>query len=226
MKRFTNFLSWYRASVATLCGLGAVYLSNYFSTRFSKGVSLLLVLVLIVIAFRVFEGALEWAVRTFSGVRRLTFGKEFIEGWWLNVILDKDPSSILFGALMHIEYEDNQLKMSGDGFTAYGVRRATMHTLSTVYSDFCLRYSYELMALFSDTTRAVGYGESQFDRGDSIPHSYSGYFFDGFNNLVRVEGERITDKQITNQLDQLEKRAEAVRIHIQKYEKRGYKLTK
>ncbi|HVG35023.1 MAG TPA: hypothetical protein VM911_18290 [Pyrinomonadaceae bacterium] len=222
MKRFTNFLSWYRASIATVCGLGAVYLSDYFSSRFRQGISLFLVLVLIVIVFRVLEGTLEWAVNTFPDVRRLIFGRDFIEGWWFNVVLDKDPSVILFGALIHIEYNDNQFKMSGDGFTAVGVKRATMHSLSSVYSDSCLRYSYELMALSSETTRLVGYGENQFDRGDSVPHSYSGYFFDGFNNLVRVEGERITDRQITNQFHQLEKRVEAVKTHIQKYQKRGY----
>jgi hypothetical protein len=223
MDSYNNFLSWFQATNATVCAVASLFLSEFLESKLGKGISLIITLILVVITFRILENLLDLSIDKFLWLRKLIFGKQFIEGHWVDIVTTDNNSKILYGGLIFIEFEKGKIVFSGTSFTPDGKQFGTFTTSSSDFSNYKLKVSYSGITTEFSTSKVVGYGEFQFDRGSKCPTTYSGFYFEFSDKMIiNVQARKIVDREELAKLTLPEERSKYTMQFIESYKHLGY----
>lgn len=213
----TRFRTVVAGVIATTSSISQSKIASWLG---SNTAALALILMVSIIIFALAETLLSQILDRLIFVRCILYGRSFIEGVWIDVVVDKTNRAILFGGVLLIEFENGQVCMSGESFDCEGKRLGSFGTTNCWYERFRLKYNYKLHTVESNASSEMGYGESHFARPAPAQRSssYSGFFIDTFHSMkVHVEGELVNDPDSLSRLSTLAGKRAAVLQLIARY---------
>lgn len=195
MKRLDRFRSLYQLLVASISSIISVLVVDYLSAYFpSKSVSTAIMLIIIVSAITIATAVMERLVDNSHWLRRVILRDHFVEGFWCDVSVERTSSRVVQGALLHIYYEDGEIKISGISFDMEGNKIAAFNSTSATYLEKTLYYLYNTQSIYAPSFSETGFGQLAFDHP---PTSYTGFFVDfASGTMFRVEGERVSENSL------------------------------
>ena len=190
MKRLDKFRSSYQLLVASISSIISVLVVDYLSVYLpSKTISTAIMLIIIVSAITIATVVMERLIDNSSWLRKAILREQFIEGFWGDVSAEKKDGHIAQGALLHIYYEDGDIKVSGISFDIQGNKIAAFNSVNTTLLDRTLYYLYNTQSIYAPSFSETGVGQLAFDYP---PISYTGFFVDfASGTMFRVEGEKV-----------------------------------
>jgi hypothetical protein len=187
LERFNNI---YRLFVATAISAAATLVLDHLQ-KLIKERSLLWVTLLVLVALllfvvdQIFEGLFERS----ETMRKWIAGEEFIEGYWLDISIDRVKNQVHHGTLNKIWWEDGAFSVSGIGYDPLGTRVATFRSTSTAFAKGVLTFQYESHGDTFNQVIEKGVDQIQFD---TPPLSYSGFYLDFTGSVsFRINGNRV-----------------------------------
>jgi hypothetical protein len=141
-----------------------------------------------------FERWLSWVVFRLKRLRKWILGEHFIEGYWVEVLLENNKMQSV--AILQIVYErSNQYTIKGESYTLTGEYRGSFVTPNTTYSpeENALKYAYA--GKYKESLIA-GTGVLSFaiDTKIGFAAKFSGQLLDNFHfKGATFYGERIQD---------------------------------
>lgn len=200
MKRYERLLCRLRwclgSALAVLIGhLKSVTMeSSHGGAQISNWLFLLFAL----IVFAVFELLFDFVLENSTTVRRLLAGKDFIEGYWLDVARDSKSGELLNVAMIFIEYKEGRIQAHGHAFLLNGHPDGSFDTKFAEYEGRELMYGYEIRASQRSAhgkRPIIGAGVYTFESGHGPAKTFTGEFFDSHSaSLFVVTGEKIVDQ--------------------------------
>ena len=195
MEAYTSFLKWYRTTLATVCSVGSVFITDYLEGNLGQFPSLILTLILVVIVFGLFEKLMENLVENSVWLRKKTWGKQFIEGIWVDAVWENSSRDIAFGGIIVIGFDKGELTYSGTAYQPDGYQFGAFEKSACTYRDYILYVSHSGTTTEFPGSRIVGYGEFLFDRSGEIPLSFSGFYFESNSStILNSRAKKIIDK--------------------------------
>ena len=219
MDRLTTLLSWCRTVIGAGAAVLAIYLGKI-ENNLNRGLYMAFILISLVIFIKVTESLLKHVIGLSRRLRHFLFGNSFVEGLWVDVVVDKTHQAVLFGGIILFRYKDGFLHESGWSFNVDGKFMGTFETITTIYDDLCLRYTYNLDSTGSEPLEIKGYGETRFKpEPDGPPITYTGFFFDPVHHAsLHVYGEKLSDPKVIDGLHTLDGKREKVMEFIRQYD--------
>lgn len=142
------------------------------------------------------DALLRLSISSLQPLRRLIYGRQYIEGWWYDIAYDRANSEIREVAIIKINYESDDLRMDGILFAPTGQRIGNFSTSLTSFDGRDYRYIYRRKAIHSGVEEGEGYGEYQFTQEQPYPLSFTGSFNDpGVRVPVEIYGYRILKRK-------------------------------
>jgi hypothetical protein len=117
--------------------------------------------------------------------RRLVLGKNWMEGTWLDFVVDKETKKPLSCGIIRIGFEDGELSVNGENFDLQGNSVGVFEDETVFCRRGRVQFIYRYVGVHSHGTE-VGYAEYNFaESDDGPPIRYTGFFFDT-DNLRRL----------------------------------------
>ena len=116
MNRYKKFSLWYRTTIVPLCSVAAVLIRDYLVSEHQLGSELAIAAVLIVavVLIRIFETLLT-ALLNLTLLRKILFGRDFIEGYWLDTAATEEKEEEIEHAIViNIRLIDERFRLSGE----------------------------------------------------------------------------------------------------------------
>jgi hypothetical protein len=144
------------------------------------------------------------------GIRRLLSGKDFIEGDWPLVVMERDMRSPKYFGFLTITYEDGQLLVYGDDWNPDGTPAVKFRSQQSSYAERKLQYWYAQGATLFEPTM-FGYTRIYFfpERGRIERHA--GEFLDKQHTSPPFYAKRVRYKTFQRRLRTKEERFEAAK---------------
>lgn len=158
------------------------------------------------------EKSLVWLVFKSAMLRKWILGKHFIEGYWIEVLLENGKMQSV--AILQIVYErTNQYTIKGESYTLTGEYRGSFVTPNTTYApeEYALKYSYagKLREAVIAGTGALIFA---FEEKKTTSQSFSGHLLDNFHfKGATFNGEKIND---LSKIASLRAKKDFMRVHI------------
>lgn len=218
MERLKSLQAWFNTLMAAVCAVLAIYLDKI-ENNLNKGLYIVFILISLILIIKSAESILEYTVSHSSIFRRYLFGDSFVEGLWVNVVIDKTNQTVLFGGIILFKYRMGEIHESGYSFNVDGKFMGTFETTHTYFEDLCLRYTYTLDSTGAQPVEIKGYGETKFKAEESGPPMvYTGFFCDTIHNSsLHVYGEKLSDKDEIISLKSFERKRSKVKAFINDY---------
>ena len=190
MEKLERFSDIYRLFVATAVSAAAALLLDHLQKLFKdRALQWISVLVLIAIVLFVLDQFLEALIDLSPALRRMILGNDFIEGYWLDLSIDKATRIVHHGTLLTIGWEDHRLGVTGIEFDPTGAPVANFSSTGLVYNRRVLTFVYTSHGDVFTAEVEQGIDQLQFS---SPPESYSGFYFDYTRSVAyRIHGTRV-----------------------------------
>lgn len=214
VKKLDRIVSWFQTAVTVALGIISVQVVEFLKD-FVTISEIELVLAYIVVAILVVKGLetfIKWAISNSVWLRRIIMGKQFIEGYWIDKLVDVENEEIISIGILKITYQDGMLHSSGSGYSPNYDNFGSFKTYISKYDDFKLNYGYVSLMPFTPNIEVYGHGQYLFDQGNKYPVRFNGFMQDShFRNKILLNGRKILDESILVNLDDDEVRANLVK---------------
>ena len=164
VKKLDRIVSWFQTAVTVALGIISVQVVEFLKSYVTIS-KVELVLAYIVVAILVVKGLetfIKWAISNSVWLRRIIMGKQFIEGYWIDKLVDVENEEIISIGILKITYQDG--------------------------------------------------GQYLFDPGNKYPVRFNGFMQDShFRNKILLNGRKILDESILENLDDDKVRAKLVK---------------
>lgn len=203
IKRLEKFIAWGTTIITSIVGLLSTYFAKQAETKFNNtAVMLLCALIFIVLASKVLEYFLEKIIEKSIWVRRQILGNHYVEGFWIDKVIEQQTKEVVAVAILKISFENKQLTSSGESYDLTGNKLGTFRTYISSYENFKLKYAYNGLNVQQNNLKIYGHGEYHFTESNYPPVSFSGYLYDtNHNEKIFIQAEKILDSSLLNNLD-------------------------
>lgn len=222
MDGYYRFLRWMNSFVAVISALATIMIKSYVEKIsqdnyvFSWTISLIAAYML----FYIIVSITKYLVDNSIWIRKLLLGKSFIEGFWVDIVYDKDEK-IMGGGIVNISFVKDIPKIEGDNFsydetTGECKRVGGFYSTLAQFNGTTLEFSY-LSRQREANFHAPGYARYDFIVTNSkFFKNYDGYFFGSDNKTkITVLAKKISDKQSLEKLKDLRQKAEIVKEFVE-----------
>lgn len=210
MKRYEGFSNFIRivALVGTIL-LADIVLDKMKALNIPNVLEFTLKGITAVTVLHIAEFFSSWLFDTFSIVRRIALGTEYLEGVWLDMV----EGSNIYG-IINISYRDGQLCMDGISYDRDGNVTASWDNFQINVDGRTVRALYRSPQYSNGVpSEILGFSTYIFSGPPGkVPEQYSGYFADSSSKGSRsaLRGFRVKDKSILKRLRSPRERHQAV----------------
>jgi hypothetical protein len=151
---------------------------------------------IIYISFWVIELLFSYLIYRFGVLRRWILGKHFIEGYWIEILYDKNKMESM--AILQIVFEKNLTYLiKGESYTLSGEYRGSFTTPNTSYheKEFALRYAYsgKLKEVLIAGTGILAF---KVEHHQQVANFFEGHLIDNFHvKGATFQGEKINNAE-------------------------------
>lgn len=220
--KIEKFLDFIRAlTVAVIAAISGVVLDSIIKLLNSKLLAFVTLTLGSIVFFKLIEFAASKIVDSYVPLRRLIVGLEFIEGWWVDLVITPDKNREVDSiGILQIIYE-------GDHYMAYGVNLdatdvkgkelGNFRCYACYYDNLVFQFAYDGANIRKTGSKVDGHGEYRFTRQLGCPVSFSGFLDDSFyHKTLLLKGYKITDKSFIKKINEAETRQKIVEWAISK----------
>lgn len=182
---------------ATIASILTTFLIDKYSNQFKTdtlayATIITAVILIVVIGNYILDYIIDDSVR----IRKFLMGKDFIEGYWYDLSIDKANRSVKHGVLFKLDYEKGNYVLHGLTYNRQGDRIATWKSISCTFFEKILFVQYESHTEYSQTFIEHGVLQIHFE---TPANSYTGFYFD-FSNSIRfiITGRRVQKDELKN----------------------------
>lgn len=213
--KLESVVSWIRTAIVAASSVGALQAVHYFSpSNDPKASSVWIWIAAIIVVMLATKGveALSWiAINNSAYLRKIILGRQFVEGYWVDRLVDTETKEIISIGIVEISYQDGSLFVNGYGYSRSYDPRGSFKTYVSKYESLTLKYGYESTLPFSSDVKVHGHGQYNFVSGNPYPTRFTGYMQDShFKNKILLEGQKISDKSVLENIDDDDVRADIV----------------
>lgn len=197
MKIFENYRREYKVVSATIASILTTFLIDKYASQFKNdGIAYSTIIIAVVLAVLIGNYIVDYIIDDSVRVRKLLMGKDFIEGYWYDLSIDKTSKSVKHGVLFKIDYEKGNYVLHGITYNRQGDRIATWKSISCTFFEKILFVQYESHTEYSATFIEHGVLQIHFE---TPANSYTGFYFD-FSNSIRfiITGRKVSKNEIKN----------------------------
>lgn len=195
MRLIDEFLNIARRITSACIGVGVLYFAIWLSSIYTLN---LLWFLLGIPLIYIFSWACDWLfsrlIYKFSTLRKWILGKHFIEGYWMEILYDRNKMESV--AILQIVLEKNLTYLiKGESYTLSGEYRGSFTTPNTSYyeKELALRYAYS-GKLKEALIAGTGILEFKAEPNQRIANFFEGHLIDNFHvKGATFKGERIDD---------------------------------
>lgn len=224
MKRYESFVEWTRVIFIVIIMILYDLLKKLLDESIPNDYCLYaFVLIILFITYKSLIFLSEYAISNSIHLRKLIFGKDFIEGTWVDVLIDNNLKKYLWPAILHIYYEKKKINIKGYIYIG-NVKSGEWTSETSVYSDNKLVYSYSGFLSIGQPKIEKGLSEYHFAQEKPFPKYFFGILTDPiYKYKLSIEGEKISDEiRFESELN-LDNGVEALLSKItDKYKQKGY----
>ena len=208
MDKYKRFLEWVRL----LALFSAVFIAELIIKTLENTTILFMITVVVtgliaIASMHILELLVTTLFDRAMWLRRFILGESYIEGIWIDQVIDED----LYG-IITIQIRGGEISMTGEQFDGSGNITATWEDYLVSYKGNTLRGIYQAPQFRSGAPSEIhGFSTYIFHGAPGKPpNHYSGFFADASaeGRRCQLEGIRITDKAM------LAKLSEPVRRHL------------
>jgi len=199
--KIKNFISWVDATFTSIIGVLSYFIINKLNILFKGQILSILATIIIVILFsKSIHYLITKLISESSKMRKLIMKNEYIEGVWMDIVMDK--TDITSYAIFSIVYENNQFINSGRIYNIEGDKIGSFTSHSTFYNSYKLNFMYEGYAQNVKDKKSAGFGEYTFERNKKEPNELEGFIYDTHyrKNLI-VRAIRVNENDAKNMND-------------------------
>ncbi len=195
MDKIEQWEKWFRRVSCLLSGLAALGIEHWFREGMEAhiGVSWLC-------AILAFLGLVELADFLFEKIinvrwiRRIILGRQWIEGTWFDVVVDKESKNIINAGIIKITSEDSILSISGDIYSPHGRHVGGFNSVLVKREGGKVEFIFCRDGLDKDTPE---YGHATYTFSHPLHGEvsrYTGSFYDQKEKKVlHTDAEKVTD---------------------------------
>lgn len=219
MEKLNKFLSWWNTVIGA-CYVGvALHLKEaILSHNFSDKKTLVVLVCVAIFTLKIGSALGNEIVRSVRLLRKIILGKDFIEGYWIDLNIDDENKVLRAISLVFVDYEDGSLVMGGEIYSCGGASIGNWRSTSCGYKNLILWYVYSREVVFKKKEKAKGRGELCFTTDKGSPKSYYGSFYDTKTETeISVEGIKVTSRQEERKLTTAEGRKEIVKAYVSQF---------
>jgi uncharacterized membrane protein YwzB len=194
MQIFENYRREYKVVSATVASILTTFLIDKYASQFkSDGLAYSTIIIAVVLIVLIGNYVLDYVIDDSVQLRKLLMGKDFIEGYWYDLSIDKPNKAIKHGVLFKISYEKGNYVLHGITYNRQGDRIATWKSISCTFFDKILFVQYESHTDYSATFIEHGVLQIHFE---TPANSYTGFYFD-FSNSIRfiISGRKVSKEE-------------------------------
>jgi len=158
MKRLDRAKEAIRYLATSIAVLSGIWLDKNIENKLDSTLKYVLLGCGVIVLFICVEKLLELVLSSNQRLRKVIMGKENIEGWWTDIIYDRQNKYLLFGGILRVDYEEGELVLSGESFNISGRHVGSFSTTQTTYDKYTLSYRYEIQATSGPTPHEDGIG--------------------------------------------------------------------
>lgn len=200
MQFFENYRREYKLVSAAAASILTSFLIEKYVILFKSDVlAYVTIVVFVLIIVLIFNTIIDYFIDHSVRLRKQLMGKDFIEGYWYDLSIDKVNKEVKHGVLFKIDYDKGNYVLHGITFNKQGDRVATWKSISCTFFEKVLFVQYESHTEYSATFIEHGVLQIHFE---SPANSYNGFYFD-FSNSIRyiISGHKITREQLAENND-------------------------
>jgi|688.fasta_scaffold18989_10 hypothetical protein len=209
MKKLAKFERTYTLVVMTVAAFLGRSVTNYLGSKLtSPSLTFTLLATLLVVSVVISDKILGALIEISPMLRRWICGSDFIEGWWYDVTLNEDRTSIHHVVIYNIYFEGGTLRLSGYSLDVEGRTRATFRSRTASYNERNLFIEYEGSGDLIPHKIEVGVMSLHF----GYPaNSYTGFYFDYAGTIGAQVAGRKLDESVLKEYGDLQS-ADKIRL--------------
>ena len=132
---------------------------------------------------------------------RFVRGREFIEGYWFDVVIIPSSKTIRECGLIEISYENDEYVVSGILFNTQAQKIGSFNSRFSKYDGNEIEFAYMRAAEHEKLEEGLGYSRYRFSRSRPFPLDFTGSFYDSsLAEQIHLKGLRITDRKLVKKL--------------------------
>lgn len=192
---------------AVIVAFFAMFSSDLYSAIISKTalnneLARPVVLMLAILFILLSEFTIKWLVTKSKFIRhRFIRGREFIEGYWFDVVIVPSTKVIRECGIIEIIYENDEYVVSGTLFDTRAKRVGSFNSRLSKFDGKKIEFAYLRTVEHDILEEELGYSTYNFTRSKPYPIDFNGSFYDpGLEEKVRVRGDRISNKKTIKRL--------------------------
>lgn len=234
MQKVKNFYNWYRSFVIAVIPVLLVFAQDALNSIKDK-ISQPMAIIILVVATVIFAQLMDWAanllVNNSKALRRLIFGRAFIEGFAIDITYNPDTKEVYYGTLNRFAYDNDRIEGEAELFDHNGSVVGNFDLTTYYHDEKQIKYAFEGTVAGGSTknTQYVGYGAMRFGAHEGRPKTYTGFYIDN-NDFVQhfFDGEFLWELK---NFKELEKDTQARSDFFQNFildfcKRKGYKLAR
>ena len=202
VNKYENVNSWIQSLFAAAIVGSSSYIIAFFREELNINVlqSYFLLFFFCLVFLRLVGFILEQLVKSSRIIRRIIWGKEFIEGFWIDAVI-LDDKTIREFAIIEIHFVDSQFKVDGIILNQEYIRIGFFSSNVSKLGNYVLDFGYSRYVEHERIEDASGVGKYKFSSERPFPLVFRGSFYDSeVDKRINVRGFRILDKKITKKL--------------------------
>ena len=193
--KIDKFQDWVETIITASLGISFGYYLNTLESSKSFELVVIPVIVTIIMLEKSLILILSNIINHSISLRKKLLNNHFIEGYWIETIIDSKDPRIKYGfALVKISFANMRYRISGEVFNSdCSDSVATFNSYYSDYDNFSLKYFFRGINVMDNSDfEIVGNTEFMFIPGEGFPTRMKGKIIDNKNKgTLKVEGERI-----------------------------------
>lgn len=150
------------------------------------------------LAYAGFHGiqiAVRWGFNSSTFIRRKFFGRNFIEGRWIDIAYDTKFRQIREVAIIRIYFNDDEIKLEAILFDLKANRIGSFDSKMSKFDGNAVAFAYRRTALHDIVEDGTGFASYDFPSERPYPLTFTGKFKDPeLDTEVHLFGEKILDE--------------------------------
>lgn len=201
--KIQSFKSWTQTIITSIIGvLSGLVLKNVSSFNDINILLLLITIFIIILISKFTQYILNKIIANSVKLRKLLLGKHFIEGYWIEGVIDiSEVNKLESFAIIKISYIDTYYEVSGDSYSTNGKLRGSFQSIYSDYEKYHLRYSYKGINSEHNEADVIGNAEIKFSPSNKYPVRLTGNLIDNFHKeRVMITAEKL-DEIVVEKID-------------------------
>lgn len=215
MQKIISLLQFLNITVASIFIALFSVAQSYGVQKYGITLYIVIGIIVLVILLQLSQNMLLFFVRNCKFIRRLIFGKQFIEGHWFDHTIEN--KRVIAVGCITIEYKNESLSINGNTFFLPNFQSDVFNSKFTHFENDTLFYEFETFSPDSQNPVITGYVQLKFKGSSKQLNSYLGHLYDLGSTMTKIiQGERITDKKVIKELSTLKGRKRQASIYFKR----------